>query len=267
MGKYNTIYYLLFVLIIMGAFASMALNAYGMKLIGYSCLGFSLTFLHEAIFGVRKREDLTSHGKIFLTTELIILALLSCLFFLRSLLITFPFAEGVFITSIVLLIGTYLYISIQDVRRLSPLSNKAALGILVYYLSLILFTFTMILSIVSPLPGTIMAILGFIFLACYIAMGIMFGKMIIEGEEYTLYGYTLNLKNKTTVVYVAIIMIFTFYLFRDADLIPAMYTGDTPTGYIRLIQEAESSVENQDKMTEKYLLFKDRYDQFIEKYD
>jgi hypothetical protein len=90
--------------------------------------------------------------------------------------------------------------------------------------------------------------------------------MIINGEDYTLFTFTQNLKNKTTIAFVAIIMIFSFYTFRDADLIPGMYSGDTPTGYLRLIQEAEAGPDNQESKVERYVEFKDHYEQFIEKY-
>lgn len=266
MKKYNPLYYLLFVLIITGAFSSMALNTYGMKLIGFSCLGFALAFFHEAVFGLKKREDLESWNKKTLTIELVLLTLLSVLFFMRSLLISFPFAEEVFILVVVLIIGNYLYIAQKSVVKLWEISKVPAYGMVFYFASLILFSITFIVGILYPDKGAVMAVLGFVLFGIYLVIGLTYKKMIINGEDYSLFTYTLNLKNKTTIAFVAIIMIFSFYTFRDANLIPGMYSGETPTGYLRLIQEAESEQEGQENQVDRYIEFKSRYEKFIEKY-
>jgi len=266
MKKYNPLYYLLFVLIITGAFSSMALNTYGMKLIGFSCLGFALTFFHEVVFGIRKREDLEPWNRKTLSLELILLTVLSVLFFLRSLLISFPFAEEVFILSVILIIGNYIYIAQKSVVKLWSIHKVPAYGLIFYFVSLVLFSVTFIVGILFPDRGAVMAVLGFILLGVYLVVGLMYRRMIISGEDYSLFTYTLNLKNKTTIAFVAIIMIFSFYTFRDADLIPGMYSGDTPTGYLRLIQEAESDQVDQEIKVNRYVEFKSQYEQFIEKY-
>ena len=111
-----------------------------------------------------------------------------------------------------------------------------------------------------------MAVLGFLLLGVFVIIGIVYKGMIIEGVDYNLFTFTQNLKNKTTIAFVAIIMIFSFYTFRDADLIPGMYSGDTPTEYLRLIQEAEAGQDDQGGNVERYIEFKDQYEQFIEKY-
>ena len=48
MKKYNTLYYFLFVVLILGAFASMAQYSYGLIICGIACLGFTGAFLVEA---------------------------------------------------------------------------------------------------------------------------------------------------------------------------------------------------------------------------
>jgi hypothetical protein len=244
----------------------MALNTYGMKLIGFSCLGFALVFFHEVIFGIRKREDLESWNRKTLSIELILLTVLSVLFFMRSLLISFPFAEEVFILTVLLLIGNYVYIAQKSVRELWQSYRIPAYGLIFYYASLILFSVTFIVGILFPDKGAVMAVLGFLLLGAYVIIGLVYKGMIINGEDFSLFTYTSNLKNKTTIAFVAIIMIFSFYTFRDADLIPGMYSGDTPTGYLRLIQEAEAGQDNEESKVERYIEFKNQYEQFIEKY-
>lgn len=244
----------------------MALNTYGMKLIGFSCLGFALTFFHEIVFGMKKRDDLEPWNRKSLSFELVILTILSILFFLRSLLISFPFAEEVFILSVLLLIGNYIYIAQKSVKGLWNIERAPSYGLMFYYASLILFSFTFIVGVLFPDKGAVMAVVGFTLLGVYIVIGLVHKGMIINGEDYTLFTFTLNLKNKTTIVFVAVIMIFSFYTFRDANLIPGMYSGDTPTGYLRLIQEAEAGPDSQEEKVDRYIKFKSHYEYFIEKY-
>ena len=50
----NLYYFLLFILLIMGTFASMAQNNYGMKIIGGVAFAFALIFIVEFISVIRK---------------------------------------------------------------------------------------------------------------------------------------------------------------------------------------------------------------------
>ena len=195
-----------------------------------------------------------------------LLTILSILFFLRSLLISFPFAEGVFIIAVVLIILNYIYIGQKSVLKLWKISKVLAYGMIFYFSSLILFSVTFIVGILFPDKGALMAVLGFVLFGIYLVIGLVYRRMIIGGEDYSLFTYALNLKNKTTIAFVAIIMIFSFYTFRDADLVPGMYSGETPTGYLRLIQEAESEQAGQKEKVERYVEFRNQYENFIEKY-
>ncbi|MBA2746636.1 MAG: hypothetical protein H0U44_10455, partial [Flavisolibacter sp.] len=56
MKKFNTIYYLLFILLVMGAFASMAQNSYGLKIMGGVAFVFALVFLLEFISVLRTKD-------------------------------------------------------------------------------------------------------------------------------------------------------------------------------------------------------------------
>ena len=92
MKKYNTIYYLLFILLIMGAFASMAQNSYGLKIMGGVAFVFGLLFLIEFI------SVLSEKGKkdIYRLIEPACLLTLSIIFALRVFYIHFPFVEWLF---------------------------------------------------------------------------------------------------------------------------------------------------------------------------
>ena len=56
MKKYNPFFYLLFIMLIMGAFASMAQNEYGLKIMGAAGALFGLVFLLEFISCLQREE-------------------------------------------------------------------------------------------------------------------------------------------------------------------------------------------------------------------
>ena len=89
MKKYNSIFYLLFILLIMGAFASMAQNSYGLKIMGGVAFVFGLLFLIEFISVLREK------GKkdIYRLIEPACLLILSVIFALRVFYIHFSFVE------------------------------------------------------------------------------------------------------------------------------------------------------------------------------
>ena len=92
MKKINPIYFLLFILLIMGAFASMAQNRYGLKLIGGVVFVFALVFLVEFITDLQEngKKDLVAlieTGSLFL-----LLVIAGC----RVFYLHFPFIEWLF---------------------------------------------------------------------------------------------------------------------------------------------------------------------------
>ena len=57
MKSYNTIFYLLFVLLIMGAFASMAQNNYGMKILAGVAVAFGIVFLIRFLESFKEKSN------------------------------------------------------------------------------------------------------------------------------------------------------------------------------------------------------------------
>src|SRR5271170_4444005 len=92
MKSYNTLYYLLSVLLITGAFASMAQNSYGLTILGGVSIAFGLLFLVQGVRNLRKKQSTYKRANL----ELFALFLLSFLFSLRILYIHFPYVEWVF---------------------------------------------------------------------------------------------------------------------------------------------------------------------------
>src|SRR5713226_610807 len=104
MKSYNTVYYLLTVLLIMGGFASMAQNSYGMPIISAVCLAFALIFLIQFFRELRLKEINRTEQAI----EFFVLFILAFIFTLRTLQIYFPFIEWIFVAAAVVLALNYL---------------------------------------------------------------------------------------------------------------------------------------------------------------
>ncbi|MGL6266398.1 MAG: hypothetical protein ACRC2O_00670, partial [Chitinophagaceae bacterium] len=131
MKSYNTIYYLLFVLLIMGSFASMAQNSYGLALLGVVSLSFGLLFLYQ-FFKSLHQPDRRGY---LLQIELLALFVISILFALRIFHFYFPFSEVLLALSGLVLVYVYSQKMIQRYGALKNKYNNLALLSLVYHLS------------------------------------------------------------------------------------------------------------------------------------
>ena len=104
MKKYQSLYYLLFVLLVMGAFASMAQNNYGMRLLGIVSLVFGVLFAIQ-FFIIWKKK---SKKNIFSLVELASMSLIALLFTMRVFYIRFPLVEWLFVAAVMVLFFVYL---------------------------------------------------------------------------------------------------------------------------------------------------------------
>src|SRR5579871_4051085 len=103
MKGYNTLYYLLFVILIMGAFASMAQNSYGQKILGGVAIAFAILFIVQFIDSVHKKKN----RSIYTSIELACLFVISIIFALRIFYISFPDVEVIFGLALLTLILLY----------------------------------------------------------------------------------------------------------------------------------------------------------------
>jgi len=92
MKKLNVIYLFLFILLVMGSFASMAQNSYGLKILGGVAFVFALLFIAEFVTSLKRKEN----EDLFAILEPLCLFILSLLFGLRIFYIHFDYVELVF---------------------------------------------------------------------------------------------------------------------------------------------------------------------------
>lgn len=264
MKRYNVIYYFLFVAVVMGAFASMAQNSYGMKLMGGACLGFFLTFLHELVFALRTYE-MDRRSRIWFATELTGLSIISLLFFFRSFLIEISIGKEAVLLSLAILLIVCVYYALASMK---PRGKDAALltyGVLFYYGSLAMFIVTFFAGVLNPEVAQKLGPAGFVLLAVSFLCGIGFGKRVVLGEETTLHGFIGRLRNKSGILMIGFLLMFIYLGMNQTNVLPPLYSGEMPPGYLELIRHSESGMENTDGK-KKYEQFAAAYSRFVKRH-
>ena len=139
MKKFNAIYFFLFILLVMGAFASMAQNEYGMTILGLVSAAFSL------LFGIQLVDSLKNdaYTRIDLA-ELSSLTVLSALLALRVFQIYFKWAEFIFMFAAVILLLVYVSRIISKVVSYQKAKTPLIWLVVLFYLSLIVYIISMV---------------------------------------------------------------------------------------------------------------------------
>ena len=164
MKKHNPIYYLLFILLIMGAFASMAQNSYGLKIMGGVAFAFGLVFIIEFVSVLRKEEK----ADVFTLVEMACLFLLSIIFGLRIFYIRFPYIELIFGMAAILLALVYLRKMTLRFRESQAKNAFLAMFVLVFHLSIVLFLFSLAMVPFVPRIAEVTAAVALVLLLSFI---------------------------------------------------------------------------------------------------
>lgn len=255
--NYPVWYLLLFLVVITGTLASMALNDYGMKLMGVGCAGFALAFLHELA--------LHRNRKLIRQAELALLAGICLLLASRNLFIEIPAGQTLTAGLFTLLTALYFYYGLRAVGKYWNVNRRAALAMLGFYGAVVSFLagFLSGLASISTDYGTVA---GIVFMALFVALHFASRTLLLEGEEITALQLAASAKNKSAVVLVALLVTGFFYTLIQYHALPPLYAGDMPVGYTRLVQRAETG---QDPMAARgrprHREFRKAYQEFLER--
>jgi hypothetical protein len=262
MKSYNTVYYLLTVLLIMGAFASMAQNSYGMPIVSAVCMAFGLIFLIQFFQSLRSNEPNRTEQAI----EFFVLFILALIFTLRTLQIYFPFIEWIFVAAALVLALNYLT-RLRHWFHLINSKNKAlARLILIAYLSIVLFCIAMVEITFKPRiarwTGGFALVLVFIFLLT----SLLRGQFLIEGEKKSAFSVIAGFKDRLYLL-LSLFIIFSLYFgLSSSGILPKLYSNKYPQAYFELVNNAETGKEKPAEGGEfKYQEFKKSYDQFVDR--
>lgn len=262
MSRYNTYYYLLFVLLIMGAFASMAQNDYGITILGLVALAFAVIFLIQLLWHFKQKRT----GDLMVQLELISLITLSSILSMRVFYIRFPFVEIIFGLAGLILIVTYLIKLINQWPVLFSSSGYLALAVGLFFTAIILYTLSM--TLIPFVPG-LAEPSGSAAFACvlgFLIIGFWKKPLLVEGEKQTAFQFVFRLKDRS-VVLVALFLLFTAYMgLTKINVLPRMYSDEFPQAYFELVNQAESGNANSGSGEYNHEEFKRQYDRFVNRH-
>ncbi len=259
MKKYNSIYYLLFILLVMGTFASMAQNSYGLKIMGGVAFVFGLLFFMEFFIAIRRKEK----EDLFTILEPVCLFVLSLVFGLRVFYIHFNFVEILFGAAAVLLAIIYLRKMIIRYRQFEKKNKVLSVLVIVFHLSVVLFLASLALVPFFPMVAESTGIGSFALLLVFIIAGFLKKNLLVEGESVSAFTMVRQYKGHPVIIITMIIM-FSFYIgFNKIGLLPGIYSDEYPRAYFKLVDDATTGKEKAVEGKYKHEEFMEQYEEFL----
>ena len=259
MKKHNPIYYLLFILLIMGAFASMAQNSYGLKIMGGVAFAFGLVFIIEFVSVLRKEEK----ADVFTLVEMACLFLLSIIFGLRIFYIRFPYIELIFGMAAILLALVYLRKMTLRFRESQAKNAFLAMFVLVFHLSIVLFLFSLAMVPFVPRIAEVTAAAALVLLLSFIVASFFRRDLLADGEKVSAFKMVTHFKDHSIII-VSLFLLFSFYFgFNKMGVLPGVYSDEFPRAYFEQVEKAISKKEKPANGKYKYEEFMERYQEFL----
>ena len=263
MKKYNPIFYLLFILLVMGAFASMAQNSYGPKIMGAVAFLFGLVFIIELISFTRKKEATDP----LMYLELAGLIIMSVLFGLRVFYVHFPFIELIFCIAGLMLALVYLRKMIIRYRHFRPKNGYMAKLVLVFHLSILLFLASLAMLPFFPKTAEIIGAISLVLLLGFLVAGALNKDLLVDGNKLSAFAMVRHLRDHSIII-VSLLLLFSFYfVFNKFGLLPGIYSDEFPRAYFKLVDDASSKKEKPVDGRYRYEEFMEKYKQFIKNHE
>jgi 4-amino-4-deoxy-L-arabinose transferase-like glycosyltransferase len=261
MKKNNPIYFLLFILLIMGAFASMAQNNYGLKLIGGVAFVFALVFIVEFISVVRTKDK----KDIFTLAEPVCLFILSFIFGLRVFYIQFSYIEWLFAAAAILLVLIYWKKMIRRYHHLQTKNNLLGKLVLVFHLCIILFLISLVMVPFAPKIAAVAGVAAFFLLFVFMAARFFKQYFLVDGENISSFSTVKNFKDHSIII-VSLFLLFSLYVgLNRIGMLPGIYSDEFPGAYSELVNKASSKKEKPINGKYKYEEFMEQYQQFLKR--
>lgn len=234
MKRNIVLYYFLMLLLVMGAFASMALNSYGVVLMAYTMLGFAFAFLIDLVFVLPKQQSILKKDKRMLGTELLLLALVFLINFVLGLDARIPYASEFLLILVILLIliNVYHFYQSWTTERNSPVKLKVAIAC--YFIAILL------LYVSTYMPASLMAVSSWsalILIAAFLVIGWWRGSVLIEGDEVTAMQRVVRYKNKSGIQLIILGLVTVYYLLSTLNILPSLYVGSMPNAHQQVVRD------------------------------
>ena len=245
----------------MGAFASMAQNDYGVKLVGLVAALFGLLFSILLLFhlGQKNRKEIID------SLELISLAALAVILAMRVFYLRFQFVEMVFGLAGLILIAVYIQKLMQSWQSLKDKSRTLAILIVLFHSSIVLYVTSMVSVPFLPGMAEPSGGLAFALLISFIVISVVRKDIMVAGENVSGLNYVSMFKDQS-VVLLALFVLFTAYMgLTRVGVLPKMYSDEFPQAYFELVKEAEEGNKKSVNGKYKHEEFKAMYDRFVER--
>lgn len=260
MKSYNTVYYLLTVLLIMGAFASMAQNSYGMAIISGVCICFGLIFLLRFLQSLGVKDKTNRHFSV----EFFVLFLLAILFSLRSFQIYIPFIEWIFAAAGLILALIYFQRMTFYAEQLKSKNKKLRDIIRTGYLSIVLFCLSMAMTTFAPLISRLIGVIAIILLVVFITAGLISRHFLVDGESQSAFTRIAGFRDQFYLLLSMFIIFALYFGLSGPGILPKLYSSKYPQAYFEMVNQAETGKEKPVNGEYRYQAFKKNYDQFVE---
>lgn len=260
--KYNPLYYLLFVLLIMGSFAAMAQNDYGVKILGAVALAFALLFSAQFVLHFTRKVYSTNLEALESMTLVVIAIILAC----RIYYIRFPYVEIVFSGAGMVLMMVYVIKAIKAYSTLRSENQLLAYLIAGFYGSIVFYAASMTVVPIIPVLAEPLGGLAFGMLILFIVASLIKREFMIAGDKTSAFAYVTQFKDRS-IVLLSLFLLFTAYMgLTKIDLLPRMYSDEFPQAYFELVHQAESGEEKPVEGKFKHEEFKEMYDRFVNRH-
>ncbi len=245
----------------MGAFASMAQNAYGFDILGSVAFIFSGIFLFQLVERLVLKNF--NAGRIEDSIELGSLVLLSMILGLRVFYLHFEYVEIVFGLSAILLVVLYCK-KIINAYSLFSSNHLMKWLVPVFYVSIIFYVLSMVAAAFYPLLSEPIGELAFGLTLMVMVVAYVKWEQYVDGEKKSILFFLLRLRDKA-VLLGALFLVFTAYMgLTKIGALPKMYSNEFPQAYFQLVSEAERDIEEPVDGKYQYEEFKERYEIFLE---
>ncbi len=260
MKRFNPIYYLLFILLIMGAFASMAQNGYGLTVMGLVGFLFGVVFIVEFILVAGKKEQ----GSAIFLVEVSCLIVFSVIFGLRLFYIYFPFIEEVFAAAGFVLALLYIVKMIRRYKELESENRGLAMLSLLFHGSIIIFLLSMVMAPFALGIAQWGGVISLVLLVIYFIAALSRKKYLVEGESLTAFSMVRQFRDHSVII-VSLFILFTLYTgLNRIGIVPGIYSDQYPQEYFRLVDRASSGQEKSVDGKYRHTQFKQQYELFLE---
>ena len=259
MKKFNAIYFFLFILLVMGAFASMAQNSYGLKIMGGVAFAFGLIFLLEFITELGKKEPKDGYA----LAELASMILFSVIFGCRVFYIHFPYIEWLFVAAGTWLVFFYIRKLFIRYRRLVSRNRRLAWMGVIFHGSIILFLVSLIMIPFAAQKAEWVGMAAFAFLLVFIIGALVKRNYLVDGNKVNAIQLVTGYRDHSIVLASLFLLFSLFAAFNKAGLIPGIYSDEFPKAYFELVDKAASRKEKPVDGKYKYEEFMKQYQLFL----